>query len=60
MTMPRTIQVVGLSHHTAQVEVREFNFIRWADHVYYEVCTNPDLLERMESSYPARSASALD
>jgi hypothetical protein len=44
----------------AQVEVREFNFIRWADHVYYEVCTNPDLLERMESSYPARSASALD
>jgi hypothetical protein len=32
----------------AQVEVREFRFLRWADHIYYEVCTNPELLSRVE------------
>jgi hypothetical protein len=34
---------------TAQVEVRDFRLVRWADHVYYEVCTHPDLLLRVES-----------
>ena len=33
----------------AQVEVNEFRVIRFAEHVYYEVCTNPELLARMES-----------
>jgi len=33
----------------AQVEVREFRFVRWADHIYYEVCTDPDLLARIEA-----------
>jgi hypothetical protein len=33
----------------AQVEVREFKFIRWADHIYYEVCTHPELLARIDN-----------
>jgi len=33
----------------AQVEVRDFSFVRWADHVYYEVCSNPKLLEQIEA-----------
>jgi len=33
----------------AQVEVREFRFVRWADHIYYEVCTNPELLAIVEN-----------
>jgi hypothetical protein len=33
----------------AQVEVRDFRLVRWADHLYYEVCTNSDLLLRVES-----------
>jgi hypothetical protein len=41
--------------HVAQVEVREFNFIRWTEHIYYEVCTNPELLERFESAPPPQS-----
>jgi hypothetical protein len=28
----------------AQVEVRSFNFLRWANHIYYEVCSRPDEL----------------
>ena len=40
----------------AQVEVREFRFVRWADHLYYEVCTNPELLERIESQRNGTSA----
>jgi len=39
----------------AQVEVRDFKFVRWADHIYYEVCTHPELLARIESY---RGASA--
>jgi class 3 adenylate cyclase len=33
----------------AQVEVRDFKFVRWADHIYYEVCSHPELLARIES-----------
>jgi predicted metal-dependent hydrolase len=33
----------------AQVEVREFQFVRWADHIYYEVCTHPELLAMIDS-----------
>jgi hypothetical protein len=33
----------------AQVEVRDFRFVRWANHVYYEVCTNPELLAKVET-----------
>jgi hypothetical protein len=33
----------------AQVEVRDFRFVRWADHVYYEVCSNPELLAKIEA-----------
>ncbi|MDR3763850.1 MAG: hypothetical protein P4M01_07115 [Acidobacteriota bacterium] len=32
----------------AQVDVNDFHVIRFAEHVYYEVCTNPELLARME------------
>jgi hypothetical protein len=32
----------------AQVEARDFRFIRWSDHVYYEVCSNPELIEMIE------------
>ncbi|MGA8731682.1 MAG: hypothetical protein WB608_23185, partial [Terracidiphilus sp.] len=32
----------------AQVEVRDFRFVRWADHVYYEVCSNPELAAAVE------------
>jgi hypothetical protein len=33
----------------AQVEVRDFSFVRWADHIYYEVCANPELIAMIES-----------
>jgi class 3 adenylate cyclase len=33
----------------AQVEVRDFHFSRWADHIYYEVCSNPELIATIES-----------
>jgi len=33
----------------AQVEVRDFSFVRWADHIYYEVCANPELIAKIES-----------
>jgi hypothetical protein len=32
----------------AQVEVRDFGFVRWADHIYYEVCANPELIAATE------------
>jgi hypothetical protein len=32
----------------AQVEVRDFGFVRWADHLYYEVCANPELIATIE------------
>jgi hypothetical protein len=35
----------------AQVEVRDFRFVRWADHIYYEVCTDPELLAKTKSEY---------
>jgi hypothetical protein len=37
---------------TAQVEVRDFRFVRWADHLYYEVCSNPELAAKIESRSP--------
>lgn len=39
----------------AQVEVRDFGFVRWANHIYYEVCANPELIaaiERQRSAPP--------
>jgi hypothetical protein len=33
---------------TAQVEARDFRFVRWAEHSYYEVCTQPDLVAAIE------------
>jgi class 3 adenylate cyclase len=33
----------------AQVEVRDFGFVRWADHIYYEVCANPELIAMIEN-----------
>jgi class 3 adenylate cyclase len=33
----------------AQIEVRDFKFVRWADHIYYEVCSNPELIATIES-----------
>jgi hypothetical protein len=33
----------------AQVEMRDFSFARWADHIYYEVCSNPELIASIES-----------
>jgi len=33
----------------AQVEVRDFKFVRWADHIYYEVCANAELIAKIES-----------
>ncbi len=33
----------------AQVQLRDFQFVRWADHLYYEVCTNAELIETVES-----------
>ena len=39
----------------AQVEVRDFRFVRWADHVYYEVCSNPVLAEAVEKQRPLPS-----
>jgi hypothetical protein len=33
----------------AQVEVRDFRFVRWADHIYYEVCANAELIARIEN-----------
>jgi hypothetical protein len=32
----------------AQVEARDFRFVRWADHIYYEVCANPELIAATE------------
>ncbi len=37
---------------TVQVEVRDFKFVRWADHVYYEVCSSPELIATIESQRP--------
>jgi len=37
--------------------VREFRFVRWADHIYYEVCTNPELLAIVESQRNTMSAN---
>jgi hypothetical protein len=32
----------------AQVEARDFKFVRWADHIYYEVCPNRELAAKLE------------
>lgn len=39
----------------AQVEVRDFRFMRWADHIYYEVCSDPRLIAAVEGKYPAQT-----
>jgi hypothetical protein len=41
----------------AQVEVRNFQFVRWADHIYYEVCSNPDLIAKIEKQRFAQAAT---
>jgi hypothetical protein len=39
---------------TAQIEVRSFNFVRWANHIYYEVCSRPDELMALIESGQTR------
>jgi hypothetical protein len=41
----------------AQVEVRDFRFVRWADHVYYEVCSNPEMIAWIESQRSGQTAT---
>ena len=35
----------------AQVEARDFRFVRWADHLYYEVCSNSELATTIERQH---------
>ena len=35
----------------AQVEARDFRFVRWADHLYYEVCSNSELAATIERQH---------
>jgi class 3 adenylate cyclase len=35
----------------AQIEMSDFKFLRWADHIYYEVCSNPKLVATFESQH---------
>ncbi len=39
----------------AQVEARDFQFVRWAGHLYYEVCSNPELATRIETRHSAQT-----
>jgi class 3 adenylate cyclase len=39
----------------AQVEARDFRFVRWAGHLYYEVCSNPELATRIETRHSAQT-----
>ncbi len=41
----------------AQVEIRDFHFVRWADHIYYEVCSNPALIATVENQHMATHAT---
>jgi len=38
---------------SARVEACDSSFVRWGEHVYYEVCANPELIARMESLFGA-------
>jgi hypothetical protein len=35
----------------AQVEARDFRFVRWAEHLYYEVCSNSELATMIERQH---------
>jgi hypothetical protein len=35
----------------AQVEARDFRFVRWAEHLYYEVCSNSELAATVERQH---------
>jgi hypothetical protein len=35
----------------AQVEARDFRFVRWAEHLYYEVCSNTELSATVERQH---------
>jgi hypothetical protein len=37
--------------NAAQVDARDFRFVRWSEHVYYEVCSNPELAAMIESQH---------
>jgi len=39
----------------AQVEARDFRFVRWAGHLYYEVCSNPELATRIQTRHSAQT-----
>ena len=39
----------------AQVEARDFSFVRWSAHTYYEVCTNPELVAAIERQDPGQT-----
>jgi class 3 adenylate cyclase len=41
-----------------QVEVRDFRFVRWADHLYYEVCSNPRLVALLDKQFPLPSTQS--
>lgn len=42
---------------TAQVEARDFKFVRWADHIYYEVCSNPQLIAAIDAQRSEQKAT---
>jgi hypothetical protein len=35
----------------AQVEARDFRFVRWAEHLYYEVCSNSELAATIDRQH---------
>jgi class 3 adenylate cyclase len=37
----------------ARIEVCDSNFVCWTEHIYYEVCANPELIAKMESHFGA-------
>lgn len=48
--------IVVREGRAALVEARDFRFLRWSEHVYYEVCSNAELiasLERQSAGQPA-------
>jgi hypothetical protein len=49
--------IVVREGRAAQVEIADFRFVRWADCLYYEVCTNADLLAAVEAQHAARATS---
>jgi hypothetical protein len=36
-----------------RVDASDSSFVRWGEHIYYEVCANPELIAKMESHFGA-------